>query len=113
MEGIMATTHTEKYGNLAVERGGLYATRRGRSPEELLDLSIRERVAAIRGKDGKVPSRACYEIGEGYQTPARVIARRVREMKRARVAADVVRAALVQPIEEYIQRVYGHGPQAA
>lgn len=109
----MATALNEKYGNLTLSQGGLSATTRTRSPEEQLDGEIRERIAAIRGADGKVPSRACYDIAEGYQNPARVIARRVRELKRKRVAREAVEAALVQPIAAYIDRIYGTGPRAA
>ena len=84
-----------------------------RSPEQMLDREIRARVAAIRGADGKVPSRACYAIAEDQAHPARIIARRVREMKRKRVPREQVMAALVEPIAEFIDRLYGQGPRAA
>lgn len=103
----MTTTTDRKYANLALVRGGLYGRGRRRTPEQLLDGTIAERVAAIRGANGKVPSRACYLIAEGVNHPARYIARRIRELAKARVDVQTIVAALIQPQIEYAERITG------
>jgi hypothetical protein len=102
----MATSEHNKAVRLTLVRGGLDG--QPLSAEERLDREVRERVAAIRGANGRVPSRACYRIAEGTQWPGRQIARRVREMKRQRVSREAVRAALVEPLSLYVDRVFGY-----
>ena len=92
-----------KYGNLTVSDGGL-AGRRG--PEVELERAIRARFVAMRGKDGKVPGRAFYEIACGVQNPWRVLARRIQEARRRRVPREQVQG-IVDEIDRYVDRLYG------
>lgn len=89
-----------KYGNLRL----VPATR---SPEEQLKLENMEAWSRVRGKDGRVVSRASYEIAEGVQQPDSVKARRILELRRAGVPKHIAWQTAFGPITRYFDRVYG------
>ena len=60
------------------------------TPEEVMERALRTWAAKVRGRDGKVPSRAFYDWAEGYQAPFRVITRRVQEADRRRVPPELL-----------------------
>lgn len=91
----MATGDGTKKGNL-----------RARSPEELLDIEVAAAFAQLRGAKGEVPAKPFYKIAEGEQHPTRVMARRIREARAARVAREEIARAVLAPLRRYIERKY-------
>lgn len=95
-----------KYGNLTLFRGGNRAPRQA-SPRELLDREVREGAANLRGKDGKVVSRACYEIAEDKQHPHRYLAKRLDEAADAGAPAHHIWNTYLAPLIRYYDRKHG------
>lgn len=101
----MANTEDANYGKLTISDGGLAGARRC-SAEVSLERAIRARFVAMRGKNGKVPGRAFYEIACGAQNPWRVLARRIREARRQRVPREQV-DGVIREIDNYVAALYG------
>lgn len=91
----MATTHSNK------------TAIRQKTPDEELEATIRERFVDIRARAGRAQIRAWNRIAAGKGKPGNVPARLVKSIKRARLSREDARAALVAPLERYIDRLYG------
>lgn len=63
--------------------------------------------ARVRGKNGKVVSRASYEIAEGVQMPDSVKARRIRELRAAGVDRMTAWRTAFGPLHRFFNAVYG------
>lgn len=103
----MSAEGGKNVGNLSLVRGGQYAAPMC-SAEIAWEREVRERMAALRGADGRsVRDRTVYNIAEGVTHPTRVIARLVRRLKAKRVPFDQAHNALVEPLDRHLRRVYG------
>lgn len=76
-----------------------------RTPEQLLDLELREEVVAIETPPGVERPRRLYKIAAGELYPLRVVARLIRDMLEGEFAPHEVYAAIVRPIRRFIGRL--------
>lgn len=105
-------THSQKKGKLRVVAGGLYASR-VLSPDEQLERDMRSLFAAMKADEGDGPyaSRGIANVAHSINAPHRILARRMREAREARVRHALVRQ-VGQLFVAYADRLYATSAQA-
>lgn len=111
MDDNMGTTNNQKQGSLTLARGGLYATRKGRTegrvqPDWKLDREMADAFAGITGEDGSVPSKGIYAIRDRSQHPWRVLWRRFLEARTANAPLEQALAP-IRVLEMRVRELYG------
>lgn len=115
----MSQDAREKFRNLQVVRGGLYAM--PRTPEERLRQAVQSRYAKVKNRKGVTPGGPWYDAAEGKTRPLSTLARHIIRAKNAQVSYDEMRRfilgihedALAMLDEEYGRRQGPNSPQVA
>jgi len=81
-----------------------------RTPEELLDLELREETLRIPTPAGAERPRRLYKLAASELFPLRVLARVLRDMLEADMDPHDVYAAVARPIKRFIERVFKRRP---
>jgi hypothetical protein len=105
----------KKENVLGVLRGGRYAERPMRTyttAEFRLDREMQAVIGAIRGEDGRAPSRAIARVAYEEQRPWRVLARRFVEARRKR-AKKAQLLAVIEVLRCWVDRLYEDAPDLA
>lgn len=108
MDTNMTPTAPQKQGkSLRLENGGSKQRRHHELPDQWLDREMRSAFAALYlGADNVDVSRGIYNAAEGYTTPWRPIARRIREAERCRMDREKVKEIGRKLFDQYVDRVY-------
>lgn len=100
-----ASKKYENDGRLTLLRGGQYGAHRA-SAEVELERKMRAQFVRMRSEAERSPGRAYDAIAADEQHPWRVLARRIREARAAKVPRSAVQE-MVDEIEQYVNAVYG------
>lgn len=104
----MTGSDGQKKETLAVVRGGRYAQRPMRvftTLELRLDVEMQEVLGAVRGADGKPPTRGFQRVTYGEAFPWRVLARWFVQARRKNAPREQLKA-IVARLDRFVDRLY-------